>query len=86
MATKSKSKGKSKTPGHYTESGTRKFQANGPQEWGKTFRAAAKAMGEGREGKGIMMAMAYAVAHDKAFVAWVGKQAATKVDVKPEGK
>jgi len=60
------------TPGHYTESGTRKFQANGPIDWAATFKAAA---GEGREGEGIRAAMAYAIAHKAQFLAWSKAQA-----------
>lgn len=66
-------------PGHYTDKGTRKFQANGPIEWSKTF---TKAAGGGREGEGIRSAMAYAIAHEKAFLSWAAAQskAADKAD------
>jgi len=57
-----------KQPGHFTEHGTRKFQANGPVAWTGAFRAAA-----GKEqalGDGIRAALAYAALHRDAFVAW----------------
>lgn len=57
-----------KQPGHFTEHGTRKFQANGPVAWTGTFRAAA-----GKEralGDGIRAALAYAAAHREGFLAW----------------
>lgn len=79
----SKSKA-SKAPGHYTDKGTRKFQANGPIEWAKVFKAAAKAAGEEREGKGIALAMAYAIANEKAFLKFAATPA--KVEVKAEAK
>ena len=55
-------------PGHYTESGTRKYQANGPVTWGKVFRAVAGR--DGREGEGIRAALAYAAEHSEAFSRW----------------
>lgn len=58
----------SKQPGHYTEHGTRKFQANGPVAWIPVFRAAA-----GKDqtlGDGIRAAMAYAALHRDQFLAW----------------
>jgi hypothetical protein len=70
----------SKVPGHYTEKGTRKFQSNGPVEWSKSFKAAAKAAGEEREGKGIMLAMYYAIANEKAFLAFAAKEGAAAID------
>ena len=82
---KSKAKSKAKasaTPGHYTDKGTRKFQANGPIEWSKVF---AKAAGkEHPEGFGIRAAMAYAVAHEAKFLAWVKAEAeaAAKAEAK----
>lgn len=78
-ATKAKA---SKTPGHYTDKGTRKFQSNGPQEWSKTFRAAAKAAGEEREGKGIMLAMAFAIDNEKAFLKFAAAAKDATVAVK----
>jgi len=81
--TKSKSKAKaSATPGHYTEKGTRKFQANGPIAWSKVFTKAAGK--EHPEGFGIRAAMAYAVAHEAKFLAWVKAEAeaATKAEAK----
>lgn len=58
-------------PGHYTEAGTKKHQANGPVAWSKVFqRVAGK---EGREGEGVRAALAYAVAHADAFVGWAEK-------------
>ncbi len=68
---KGKSKGKASTPGHYTEKGTRKFQSNGPIDWSSTFKRAAGK--DGREGEGIRAALAYAVAHESAFLAWAVK-------------
>lgn len=57
-----------KNPGHFTEHGTRKFQANGPVAWTSVFRAAA-----GKDqtlGDGIRAAMAYAASHRESFLAW----------------
>ena len=57
-----------KQPGHFTEAGTRKFQANGPVEWTAAFRAAAgkdQALGDG-----IRAALAYAALHREQFVTW----------------
>lgn len=59
---------------HYTDKGTRKFQANGPVEWGKIFKAASKSCGGTREGEGIRLAMAYAAGHEKAFLKWAAEQ------------
>ena len=41
-----KAKATKAAPGHYTDKGTRKFQANGPIEWSKVFQRAA-----GKDGK-----------------------------------
>lgn len=57
-----------KTPGHYTESSTRKYQANGPVSWGATFRKVAGK--DGREGEGIRAALAFAVERSDQFQAW----------------
>lgn len=57
-----------KNPGHFTDHGTRKFQANGPVAWTAAYRAAA-----GKDqtlGDGIRAALAYAALHREAFVAW----------------
>lgn len=57
-----------KQPGHFTEHGTRKFQANGPVAWTSAFRAAA-----GKDqtlGDGIRAALAYAALHRDAFLTW----------------
>ena len=56
------------TPGHYTESQTRKYQANGPISWGVTFRKVAGR--DGREGEGIRAALAFAVEKSDQFQAW----------------
>jgi len=59
---------KIQTPGHFTEHGTRKFQANGPVAWTAAFRAAA-----GKDqtlGDGIRAALAYAALHRDQFLAW----------------
>jgi hypothetical protein len=84
-----KSKGKKaakakSVPGHYTEKGTRKFQSNGPIEWSKVFKAAARAAGEEKEGKGIALAMAFAIANEKAFLKYASTPA--KIEVKAEEK
>lgn len=58
----------SKQPGHFTDAGTRKFQANGPVAWTSAFRAAAgkdQALGDG-----IRAALAYSALHRDQFVAW----------------
>ena len=57
-----------KHPGHYTESSTRKYQANGPVSWGSTYRKVAGR--DGREGEGIRAALAFAVARADQFIAW----------------
>jgi hypothetical protein len=57
-----------KNPGHFTDHGTRKFQANGPVAWTGAFRAAA-----GKDqtlGDGIRAALAYAALHRDQFLAW----------------
>lgn len=59
---------KTENPGHYTESGTRKYQSNGPVAWGTLFRKVAGK--DGREGEGIRAALAFAAAHPEKFVAW----------------
>jgi hypothetical protein len=82
---KSKAKSKAKasaTPGHYTDKGTRKFQANGPIEWSKVFTKAAGK--EHPEGFGIRAAMAYAIAHEDKFLAWCKAQAES--EAKPAAK
>jgi hypothetical protein len=57
----------SKDPGHYTEHGTRKFQANGRVEWSRLFTRVAAGK---REGEGIRAALAYAATHASQFEAW----------------
>lgn len=54
-------------PGHYTQHNTRKFQCNGRVAWASTFRRAAAGA---QEGDGIRAALAYAVGHADAFLAW----------------
>jgi hypothetical protein len=82
----SKAKASKGTPGHYTDKGTRKFQSNGPIEWSQVFRAAAKAAGEEREGQGINLAMAYAIANKAAFMKFAKESAERTVALKAEAK
>lgn len=53
-------------PDHYTMSGNKKHQCNGPQAWSPVFLAAAKAAalpgGQVREGDGVRLALAIGVA------------------------
>ncbi len=81
MAKKQAKKSKSATPGHYTESGTRKYQTNGPIAWSREFVLAAHG---GREGEGINAALAYAIAHRAEFQAWATR--ARKAAAEPESK
>lgn len=89
---KAATKTKSEKPAHYTASGTKKHQANGPVEWSKVFKAAAKIVGSAREGEGVRLAMAYAVANEKAFLKWAEQEqaaeekAAAKEEKKAEAK
>lgn len=50
-------------PDHWTLSGNKKHQCNGPQAWSAVFQAAAKKeLGEtGREGDGVRLALALGV-------------------------
>jgi len=82
MAKARKAAAKSKTPGHYTDKGTRKFQSNGPIEWSKVFKAGAKAAGEEREGQGINLAMAFAIANEKAYLKFAKDAATSTVTVR----
>lgn len=60
--------GKSEQATHYTQHGTRKYQANGPVGWAAVFRRVAGK--DGREGEGIRAALAYAAGHEAAFASW----------------
>jgi hypothetical protein len=58
-------------PDHYTASGTRKYQAQGPVAWSTFFKSLAEKIG-GRgapEGLGIRACLAYAVGADPALMA-----------------
>jgi len=75
-----KGKGKARHPNepagdkatHYTDSDTRKYQANGPTSWATAFRQFAGR--GGKEGEGIRMALAFAACHAEQVQRWKDRE------------
>ena len=77
---KAPTKGKARHPNepagdkatHYTDSDTRKYQANGPTSWATAFRQFAGR--GGKEGEGIRMALAFAACHAEQVQRWKDRE------------